>query len=428
MQFLIWFERFSIFVFVLLTLMYAYQLVYIAVGYLKRKPKPLPEAKENHRYAVFISARNEAGVIGELIDSLKKQNYPDDRYDIYVLADNCTDNTAEVAKEAGALVYERENKQLVGKGYALDYLYKSIISEKGEKYYDAFIVFDADNIVHPDFLKEINKTFDTGKFDAITTYRNSKNFADNWLTAAYSIWFMREARYVNYPRMLLGAQCMISGTGFLVSAEAMEKNGGWPFHLLTEDIQFSVNCAIQGMSIGYCDSAMVYDEQPSSFKQSWNQRLRWSKGFFQLNGKYTLDLIKGCFQKKRRLINYDILMTILPCSLVTIIMLTLTIWVLAGSMGLPYYVAKVFQHEASGLLISSVANYYFGLLFIGVLVILTEWKRINATAWKKIKYLPIFPLFIASYLPITIQAMFAKVEWKPIQHYSTKELAGQRKV
>ena len=428
MQFLIWFERFSIFVFVLLTLMYAYQLIYIAVGYLKRKPKLLPEAKENHRYAVFISARNEAGVIGELIESLKKQNYPDDKYDVYVLADNCTDNTAGVARDAGALVYERENIQLVGKGYALDYLYKNVISEKGEKYYDAFIVFDADNIVHPDFLKEINKTFDTGRFDAITTYRNSKNFADNWLTAAYSIWFMREARYVNYPRMLLGAQCMISGTGFLVSAETMEKNGGWPFHLLTEDIQFSVNCAIQGMSIGYCDSAMVYDEQPGTFKQSWNQRLRWSKGFFQLNAKYTLDLIKGCFQKKRRLISYDILMTILPCSLVTIIMLTLTIWVLAGSMGLPYYVAKVFQHEASGLLLSSVANYYFGLLFIGILVILTEWNRINATAWEKIKYLPIFPLFIASYLPITIQAMFAKVEWKPIQHYSTKELAGQRKV
>ena len=426
MEFLIAFERFSLFIFILFTILYAYQLVYIAVGYLKRKPIPLADAKTNHRFAIFISARNEAGVIGELIDSLHKEDYPDDRYDIYVLADNCTDNTAEVARNAGALVYERQNKQLVGKGYALDYLYKNVVEAKGEDYYDAFIVFDADNIVHPDFLKEINKTFDTGKFDAITTYRNSKNFGENWLTAAYSIWFMREARYVNYPRMLLGAQCMISGTGFLVSNRIMKKNGGWPFHLLTEDIQFSVNCAIDEVAIGYCDGAMVYDEQPSTMKQSWNQRLRWSKGFFQLNARYTFDLIKGCFKKGRRLINYDVLMTILPCSLVTIIMLALTIWIYIGATGMPYYVSKVFQDEALRLLMGSVFNYYFGMIAIGGLVILTEWKRINATAWEKIKYLPIFPLFIASYMPITIQAMFSKVEWKPIQHYSTQQLSKTR--
>ena len=427
MRFLIAFERFSLAVFIIMTVMYAYQLVYIAIGYLKRHPKPLPQASKDHRFAIFISARNEAGVIAELIRSLHEQDYPADRFDIYVLADNCTDNTARIAAQEGACVYERENKELVGKGYALDYLYQQVVEAKGEDHYDAFIVFDADNIVHKDFLKEINKTFDTGKFDAITTYRNSKNFGENWLTAAYSIWFMREARYVNYPRMLLGTQCMISGTGFLVSNAIMKKNGGWPFHLLTEDIQFSVNCALDDVAIGYCDGAMVYDEQPSTMKQSWNQRLRWSKGFFQLNARYTLDLIKNCFTKKgRRLTNYDILMTILPCSLVTILMLILTLWICFGVTGLPFYVAKVFREEALKLLMMSIANYYFGMIGIGGLVILTEWKRIKATTWEKLKYLPIFPLFIATYLPITIQAMFAKVEWKPIQHYSTEELSKSR--
>ena len=153
---------------------------------------------------------------------------------------------------------------------------------------------------------------------------------------------------------------------------------------------------------------------------------RWSKGFFQLNARYTFDLIKGCFKKGRRLINYDVLMTILPCSLVTIIMLALTIWIYVGATGMPYYVSKVFQDEALRLLMGSVFNYYFGMIAIGGLVVLTEWKRINATAWEKIKYLPIFPLFIASYMPITIQAMFSKVEWKPIQHYSTQQLSKTR--
>jgi glycosyltransferase involved in cell wall biosynthesis len=233
--------------------------------------------------------RGEGDVIGELIDSLMKQNYPKDLFDVYVLADNCTDDTAAVSRQHGATVYERFDKQNVGKGYALDYLYKHVTMDRGVGYYDGFFVFDADNIVDPQFVAEMNKTFDTGRFDAVTCYRNSKNFGTNWLSAAYSIWFLREARYVNYPRMLLGTSCMISGTGFLVSGKLMEENHGWPYHLLTEDIQFSVNCALNGHMIGYCDKAMVYDEQPTTWSQSWKQRLRWSKGFYQIDLRHIHD-------------------------------------------------------------------------------------------------------------------------------------------
>ena len=278
------FVMFNFIIVALMTVAYFYQAVYMFVGWKKRKAPELPAARVNHRYAAFISARNERGVIGELIDSLMKQNYPKDLFDVYVLADNCTDDTAAVSRQHGATVYERFDKQNVGKGYALDYLYKHVTMDRGVGYYDGFFVFDADNIVDPQFVAEMNKTFDTGRFDAVTCYRNSKNFGTNWLSAAYSIWFLREARYVNYPRMLLGTSCMISGTGFLVSGKLMEENHGWPYHLLTEDIQFSVNCALNGHMIGYCDRAMVYDEQPTTWSQSWKQRLRWSKGFYQIDG------------------------------------------------------------------------------------------------------------------------------------------------
>ena len=286
------FRLFTTLVIQFLTVFYAYQVIYILISIIKRKVTSLKDTDIRNRFAIFISARNEEGVISELLDSLNKQDYPRDKYDIYVVADNCTDHTAQVSRDNGAIVYERFNKEEVGKGYALNYLYTKVSSLKGRKYYDAFVVFDADNIVDPAFLKESNKKLASGKYDAFTTYRNSKNFGTNWLSAAYSIWFLHEARHLNYVRDMIGAQCMISGTGFVITSSLMDENDGWPYYFLTEDIQFSVASTINNKRIGYCDSAMLYDEQPSTMEQSWKQRLRWAKGFYQIDGKYLGDLTK----------------------------------------------------------------------------------------------------------------------------------------
>ena len=209
------FRLFTTLVIQFLTVFYAYQVIYILISIIKRKVASLKDTDIRNRFAIFISARNEEGVISELLDSLNKQEYPRDKYDIYVVADNCTDHTAQVSRDNGAIVYERFNKEEVGKGYALNYLYTKVSSLKGRKYYDAFVVFDADNIVDPAFLKESNKKLASGKYDAFTTYRNSKNFGTNWLSAAYSIWFLHEARHLNYVRDMIGAQCMICDYFFL---------------------------------------------------------------------------------------------------------------------------------------------------------------------------------------------------------------------
>lgn len=420
---------FNTLIVVILTALYFYQVVYMIIGYKKRKVQALPMAKKNHRYAAFISARNEQNVIGDLIDSLMEQDYPKDMLDIYVLADNCTDDTALIARQHGAHVYVRNNKEQVGKGYALDYLYKHVIFDKSENYYDAFMVFDADNIVDKNFVKEMNKKFDTGKYDALTSYRNSKNFGSNWLSAGYSIWFLREARFVNYPRNMLGTSCMISGTGFLVSNKVMKENGGWPYHLLTEDIQFSVNCALNGYMIGYVDGAMVYDEQPVKFKTSWTQRLRWSKGFYQIDGKYVGSLLLGSFTNRiNKMSCYDMLMTVLPATLLTLAVFGLNGWVLYAASHMPYYYRLIFRSIALRYLFFGVLNYYLGMLIIAGLTVYTEWDRIPATKSEKLKYLWVFPLFIATYIPISIQALFQKVEWKPIEHCATNKLAvGNKK-
>ena len=216
----------------LLFLAYLYQVFYTLYGLAfcrrdRRKAARQTPAKPSRRYAALICARNEESVIGELISSLRAQDYPAELLDIYVLADNSTDATARVARQAGAIAFERFNPYQVGKGYALNELFSQIRSRRPLSDYDAFLVFDADNIVDSHFVSAMDRTFAQG-YDVLTSYRNSKNFASSWVSAGYSIWFLREARFLNYPRMKLHTNCAISGTGFLVSSKLIEENGGWP--------------------------------------------------------------------------------------------------------------------------------------------------------------------------------------------------------
>ena len=334
-------EAFNLFLAVLFTVAYFYQLVYLVIGLVKRRRWKQPEAVRYHRYAAVISARNEAGVIGELIHSLKQQNYPARLLDVYVVADNCTDDTAQVSRRAGAIVYERFNQVKKGKGYALDYLFRTLARE-GRDRYDAYLIFDADNLVDPNFVLEMNKTFDRGDYGAITCYRNSRNFGANWISAGYAIWFLREARFLNFPRMLLGTNCHVSGTGFLISADVIRENKGWPYHLLTEDIEFSVSCALKGRRIGYCDKAVIYDEQPTTFRQSWDQRLRWSKGFYQVDVNYGTGLVKGMLQKPSRKSwsCYDMFMTVAPGMLLTLVTIAFNLVVCFACLGQPAYIVR----------------------------------------------------------------------------------------
>ncbi len=413
------FQICNIFLTCVFVVCYLYQFFYIfwvLIG--KDKSKPVKSDKQN-KFGVVISARNEANVIGHLLESINRQNYPKELIKIFLIADNCTDNTADVGREHGAIVLERNNKDLVGKGYALDFLFKKLLAENDDC--DAYIVFDADNVVDPNFVKEMNVNFNRG-YKALTSYRNSKNYGTNWITAGYSLWFLREAKYLNNARMRLGTSCAISGTGFCVSREIIESNNGWKYHLLTEDIEFSVDMAIRGEEIGYSAGSIVYDEQPETFKQSWNQRLRWSKGFYQVFANYGSKLFKGMFSGKFAC--YDMLMTIFPALVFTILSIMCaigeciygitvfvdspTIWVF-----LKYCVVPIF-------LFSFII--YMLMFVVGFITLVTEWDVIDCPRNKVIKYLFTFPIFMLTYIPIAIVAFFKKVEWTPIEHKISKSI------
>ena len=124
---------------------------------------------------------------------------------------------------------------------------------------------------------------------------------------------------VQDARMAMGVSCAVSGTGFLFSREIIEKDGGWKNFLLTEDIEFSIQHILQGYRIAYCQDAVLYDEQPVKFSQSWRQRLRWAKGFYQVLLRYGTGLLKGvAVRKGGRWACFDMFMTIAPAMLLTL--------------------------------------------------------------------------------------------------------------
>lgn len=409
------------FIAVIFCVCYAYQFFYLIVPFLWKKKKH----KEiiNHKYAILISARNEEKVIGNLIETIKEQDYPQELIKIFVVADNCADKTAEVSRESGAIVFERFNQLQVGKGYALDYLLGKIEENYSTEKFDAYFVFDADNLLRQNYITEMNKTFCDG-YDVITSYRNSKNYGDNWISAGYALWFLRESKYLNEARMHLGTSCAVSGTGFMFSQKVMEKYGGWKFFLLTEDIEFSVNNILNNFRIGYCGSAILYDEQPVKFSQSWHQRMRWSKGYLQVIGKYGGRLIKKAGMDLD-FSAFDMTMVMMPAVILTVIGIVCNI-----------YISVISLLAGKGLWISLESileftrNSYFMMYVLGLITTITEWKQIHTTTNKKILYTFTFPFFMMTYIPISFAAFFRKVEWKPIEHTQVKtldEVMGVRK-
>ena len=247
----------------IITIYWVYQLIISLCSLIKVKDKPLVEDKE-HRFMMIIPAHNEEKVVRELVESLKNLDYKKELYDIYVIADNCTDNTAQIAKEAGAIVYERFDEKHKTKGYALQWFLQQKIDEDAP--YDAFCIFDADNIVDKNFLKAMNKKLNQGE-DVVQGYRDIKNPSDSWVTAGYAIFYWTMNRFYHLARYNLGLSPLINGTGFMVKFDVV-KPEGWKTKTLTEDIEFSLKRIIAGKKLGWATDAIVYDEQPVGFKQS----------------------------------------------------------------------------------------------------------------------------------------------------------------
>lgn len=386
----------------IVTIFWLYQLIVSICSLVKLKDKPIIEDKQN-RFMAIIPAHNEESVVGNLVESLTKQNYPKELLDIYVIADNCTDKTAEIAKKAGAIVYERFDEKNKTKGHALKWFLNKKIEEDAP--YDAFCVFDADNIVHEDFIKNMNKKLCQGE-DVVQGYRDIKNPTDSWISAGYAIFYWTMNRFYHLARYNLGLSPLINGTGFMVKFDVV-KPTGWDTQTLTEDIEFSLKRIIAGKKLGWATDAIVYDEQPVGFKQSWSQRSRWTVGHMQCIQNYTKDLATATKEHKT-LMNFDGLLYIvgsIPMFVLTLILLGINFILYLGN-GLTTWE-----------LIENILRYLIPtfLLPIGtaIIIMLLDKKPIKPM-WKG---LICYPLFLGSWLLINFKCLFKReTSWEKIEH------------
>lgn len=386
-------------------LCFFYQTVYLVVSLFWREPKHKPEKPA--RYAILIAARNEEAVLPYLLQSIRAQDYPSERITTYVVADNCTDRTAEAAEANGARVYRRFDRSRIGKGYALHDLLDWIRRGDGLEQYDAFLIFDADNLLCPDYISKINRTYSDG-FEAFHGYRNTKNFGDSWISSAYALWYLHDSVHLNAARMMLGTTCAVTGTGFGFTRALLERIDGWIFFTLTEDVEFDNWCAVNGVRIGFCREAMLYDEQASTFAQSWKQRIRWTQGGLQVSLLYAGRQLRGMLRGGRT-----------GWASFEAATLSLGGYLLSALSGLSVAVTGLAQSGLRGLLAAvgcAVGGLYMGMAVIGALVLLTEWRRIAAPAYKKLLSVLTFPLFMLTFIPAAVCAVFAKRGWEPTRH------------
>ena len=381
---------------------WCYQMVVSLCALVKLKDKPYLTNKK-HKFMAIIPAHNEEKVVGNLIESLRQQNYPKELYDIYVIADNCTDSTAKVAKEAGAIVYERFDPDHKTKGYALQWFLKQKIEENAD--YDAFFVFDADNIVDKNFIVNMNKKLCQGE-DVVQGYRDIKNPTDNWITAGYALFYWTMHRLYHLARYNIGLSPLLNGTGFMVRFDVVKPNG-WETETLTEDIEFSLKRIIQGKKLGWATDAIVYDEQPTSFKQSWSQRSRWTVGHMQCIKRYTVELFNSV-RKHKTLMNFDGFLYIVgttPMLVITMFLLIVNCLMYAGNAmsNFDFFI--------------NILNYLIPTFIlpiaIALIVLILEKKPIRPM----IKGLLCYPLFMGTWIVINIKCLFKReTSWQKIDH------------
>ena len=385
-----------------ITIFWLYQILISLCSLVKIKDKPL-KVNKNHRFMAIIPAHNEEAVVGNLIESLKNQNYDKDLYDIYVIADNCTDNTAQVAKEAGAIVYKRFDETKKTKGYALDWFLKQKIEENAP--YDAFFIFDADNIVHPDFIKNMNKKLCQGE-DVVQGYRDIKNPTDSWITAGYALFYWSMHRFYHLARYNLGLSPLLNGTGFMVKFDVV-KPQGWDTVTLTEDIEFSLKRIIKGKKLGWATDAICYDEQPVGFKQSWSQRSRWTVGHIQCIKEYTKQLAVAAKENKT-MMNFDGLLYILgsiPMFIITLVLL--------GTNFLMYAGDGMTKLE----LFENILRYLIPTFVLPIITSAIAMFLDKRPIKPMIKGLLCYPLFMGSWLLINFKCLFKReTTWEKINH------------
>ncbi len=281
----------------IVTVAFAFQIIYLLLFFLPAKK--YPKAKEKHKCGIIICAKDEAEIIGQTIKKMQELDYPKDKYEIIVMADNCSDRTAKIAKKLSSdvkiSVYERfeSDKKKHTVGWALNYLFEQM----GDKIddYEFFVRFDADAIVDKNYLNVMNDAFESG-VKLAKGYNNASNITQNVIAGVSGLWYIRDSRFNCQARNALGTDVFLVGSGMMFASEVIKQDGGWFATSASEDTEFTILNMNKKRKVGYCKDAILYEDQPSTLKDLFNRNVRmghslhklfWTKGWDCLGRFFT---------------------------------------------------------------------------------------------------------------------------------------------
>ena len=381
------------------SLVFLWSSLVVLVGLIKPARKH-PKASKKLKFTVLVCARNEADVIRLPVKSALLAKYPADRREVIVLADNCTDETAARAREAGAEVWEKTTPS-TGKGDVLEWGIARLLARGGT---DAIAVFDADNVVSDVWFEKMNDALCDGETIAIGR-RHSSNAAANVISGWYTVYWDMMNELSNRVRTNLALSGKLTGTGFAFLPSALPPEG-WRTHTMVEDTEFTVQSNLRGFRVAYVPEADYADEQPVTVRYMWRQLRRWATGGWQVAARYCWPWLKA-LAKKPSLRLFDSFFAIIIGMSVAFILL--------------FNFIALAVRLSCGWADVSAYRFFFGIfLFLFVMGWLTAWASVALSPQKRrpqVVSIITFPLFS---LILSASVLFTLVHptrrWKPIPH------------
>ncbi len=346
----------------------------------------------NNHFAILVPAHNEALVLGYLLDSLKQQDYPKEAYQVFVIADNCQDDTAAIAEQTGTVALRRVDKENIGKPHAIGW---ALNQPRIMNYqYDSVIIFDADNLVSPNFLRLANDCLNTGA-EVFQGSIETKNIDDSWISISNHIVWSAQNRIYQNGRQACGLGSLLCGTGMGFSKDLLQKVG-WDQTSLTEDREFTYKLLLAGIKVKWLDKAVVYDEKPIRANQAIKQQSRWASGMKMDFKKYIFILFRAWRKTHDRALLdaiYNLIHPLLPGKgILTLLLLILFGNVYLWSWWLIIYLLSTVYHGIGLAMNRAKMKYYYYLLvwpfsrFLSIYAILRAFNLQGEITWSHTKH------------------------------------------
>jgi cellulose synthase/poly-beta-1,6-N-acetylglucosamine synthase-like glycosyltransferase len=296
---------------VLLPLLY---LVLLTVAGLFYRKKSLNGIEPRTRFAALVPAHNEEKLLPKLLKTIGGADYPKELVRVFVVADNCTDDTAaSVADLENCEVFERVDDTLVGKGHALEWLLKRIESLSDE--FDAYLFLDADCEISPNTLRVFDAHIQGGAL-AVQGYYTTANPTETWVSSLRYIALALLHHTRPSGRAVLGVSSGLFGTGMALHRSIIQKFG-WQTHGLAEDVEYFMLLTENGVKVSFAREAEILSAMPATLRASRTQNERWEKGRLAVFKRYGLKFFwNGLRRRSRAMIDAAIEQAIPPLSVV----------------------------------------------------------------------------------------------------------------